>query len=287
MELFGLGKVCARCRRLLTDGECASCAGSEDLTLTADIFASARGIEAPVLYDAADRVLSIALLAEFALAAAGTLLGSPMITVAMLVLMTATAATVAWVLPAMRQRHRLRLIMAARARALPPARWTPATPAGALTVTGTVRRIRAQVRGPLSGEPCMAAFVDVIVRDKLAAREVEGVDFLVVDDEDHPHIVAGTLWLQPCPSDLVMHTGEAELRIGDSEVLPARFRPAGVAHETRIHEGDRVTVCGSPTFEPYRELVTSYRDPQVTVLRGQPGSPVTIAKDVPPLRKLY
>ncbi len=287
MELFGLGRVCARCRRLLTDGECDSCAGGEELTLTADIFASARGIEAPALYDAADRGLSVALLIEFALAAVGSFFGSTLLTVVMLLLMTGTAATVAWVLPAMRQRHRLRLVMAARARALPPARWTPPATSDALTVTGTVRRIRGQACGPLSGEPCMAAFVNVIVRDKLAARDVEGVNFLVIDDADHPHIVAGTLWLEPCASNLVMHTAEAELQIGASAVLPARFRPAGVAHETRIHEGDRVTVCGSPTIEPYRELVTSYRDPQVTVLRGQPGAPVSITKHVPPLRKHY
>ena len=37
------------------------------LTLTSDIYASARGIEAPALYDTADRGLSMALLVGFAL----------------------------------------------------------------------------------------------------------------------------------------------------------------------------------------------------------------------------
>jgi hypothetical protein len=266
---------------------CPICDSRDEITLTSDIYASARGIEAPPLYDAADRALSFALLVEFGLLFMAAAAGSNTLAVMLMTSMMATAGMLAWGLPAMRQRHRLRLVMRARARALPPARWKPELPSSATEVTGVVKRLKKGIRAPISGEDCLVAAVDVVVRDKLAFREIIAEDFLVAPDRGSPVIVAGELWLEPCASDLEMPTAQADLQIGSQVILPARFRPGGIAHETRIHEGDRITVRGRQTLEHHPDLVMSYRDPNVRTLRGQAGAPVSIEKHADLVRKVY
>lgn len=263
----------------MRDDQCRTCASTDVVTLTSDIYASARGIEAPPLYDAADRGLSVALLGEMMLLFLAAGVGSRFFAMAVLCAMMGTAGMLAWGLPAMRQRHRLRMIMRARARALPASRYRPELPASAHAAVGVARRLKKTVRGPLSGYPCLAAAVDVIVRDKLAFREVRSEDFLVVAEDGTSTIVTGVLWFEPGPSDLSMHTAEAELQVDAESILPARFRPGGTAHETRIEDGNHVVVRGRPTMEQHPDMITSYRDPDVVVVRGETGSPVSITKE--------
>jgi hypothetical protein len=266
----------------MSGSSCPTCSTADPVLLFSDIFLPARSVRAPDHYETADATLSLAILVEFFFLVCTTFFGITPVALLLMALLGTTAISLAWVLPTLRHASRHRLVRAARRRVLPRARWSPRLPPAPVTVAGTARRLERVTQAPLSGQPCLAATADVVVDQRLAAREVTAEQFLVVDDFGVPTVVCGTIWFEPPAYDFALPTEWARLSTpaADQPMLPARFEPAARACEARIREGDRISATGTISVEPHAAIFAGYRDPgRVRVMRGTPGAPVVLRRE--------